>query len=109
MQGRELQSRLTLSGIGEVPVPTPRDAQEGTMNLLRAHDCQPTAASLTPSATRLLTIHDVADWLGVSKGWVYDHVTRKQPRLPCVRLGDMTHFRRVDIERFIEEHFSGSR
>jgi hypothetical protein len=26
---------------------------------------------------RLLTINEVAAWLGVSKGWVYDHVTRK--------------------------------
>ncbi|HKD07261.1 MAG TPA: helix-turn-helix domain-containing protein [Bryobacteraceae bacterium] len=79
------------------------------MKLLRAHDYQATAAPLTPFATRLLTIHDVADWLGVSKGWVYDHVTRKQPRLPCIRLGDMTRFRQEDIERFIEEHLSGSR
>jgi excisionase family DNA binding protein len=60
-------------------------------------------------ATRLLTIGDVAQWLGVSKGWVYDHVTRKQPRLPCIRLGEMTRFRAEDIEKFIQEHTSGSR
>jgi excisionase family DNA binding protein len=58
---------------------------------------------------RLLTIADVAAWLGVSKGWVYDHVTRKQPRLPCIRLGEMTRFRAADIEKFIQEHASGSR
>jgi excisionase family DNA binding protein len=52
----------------------------------------------------LLTIVDVAAWLGVSKGWVYDHTTRKQPRLPCIRLGEMTRFRREDVEKFIEEH-----
>jgi excisionase family DNA binding protein len=59
----------------------------------------------------LLTIGDVASWLGVSKGWVYDHVTRKQPRLPCIRLGEMTRFRKGDIEKFLEEHVkaSGSR
>jgi excisionase family DNA binding protein len=58
---------------------------------------------------RLLTIADVAAWLGVSKGWVYDHTTRKQPLLPCVRLGEMTRFRAEDIEKFIEEHMnSGS-
>jgi excisionase family DNA binding protein len=55
-----------------------------------------------------LTINDVAEWLGVSKGWVYDHTTRKEPRLPCIRLGEMTRFRREDIEKFIEEHASGS-
>jgi excisionase family DNA binding protein len=53
---------------------------------------------------RLLTINDVAEWLGVSKAWVYDHVTRKRPFLPCVRLGEITRFRRAEIERFIEEH-----
>ena len=53
---------------------------------------------------RLLTINDVAEWLGGSKAWVYDHVTRKKPFLPCVRLGEITRFRRVEIERFIQEH-----
>jgi excisionase family DNA binding protein len=53
---------------------------------------------------RLLTIADVAAWLGVSKGWVYDHTTRKQPLLPCIRLGEMTRFRREDVEKFIEEN-----
>ena len=66
---------------------------------------------MSPPTLRLLTITDVADWLGVSKGWVYDHVTRKQPRLPCIRLGELTRFRHKDIEKFIEEHVksSGSR
>ena len=44
---------------------------------------------------RLLTINDVAEWLGV---------TRKKPFLPCVRLGEITRFRRAEIERFIQEH-----
>jgi excisionase family DNA binding protein len=56
---------------------------------------------------RLLTISDVAEWLGVSKGWVYDHVTRKQPRLPCIRLGEMTRFRKADVEKFIEGYANG--
>ncbi len=49
---------------------------------------------------RLLTISEVATWLGVSKAWVYDHATRKRPFLPCVRLGEITRFRRGEIERF---------
>ena len=53
---------------------------------------------------RLLTITDVAAWLGVSKAWVYDHATRKKPFLPCVRFGELTRFRRSEIERFIQEH-----
>lgn len=53
---------------------------------------------------RLLTITEIAVWLGVSKAWVYDHATRKKPFLPCVRFGELTRFRRSEIERFIQEH-----
>ncbi|MGB6942471.1 MAG: helix-turn-helix domain-containing protein [Bryobacteraceae bacterium] len=63
--------------------------------------------SLHP-ADQLLTIADVAAWLGVSKAWVYDHVTRREPRIPCVRFGEMTRFRRSDIEQFIEQHGRGA-
>ena len=53
---------------------------------------------------RLLSTNEVAEWLGVSKAWVYDHATRKKPFLPCVRLGEITRFRRAEIESFIQEH-----
>jgi excisionase family DNA binding protein len=70
-----------------------------------AYDSRPV---LRPTAAdepeRLLTINEVAAWLGVSKGWVYDHATRKRPFLPCVRFGELTRFRRGEIERFIQEH-----
>ena len=62
------------------------------------------AAAETGQGPRLLTIAEVSAWLGVSKAWVYDHTTRKRPLLPCIRLGEMTRFKREDIERFIEEH-----
>ena len=65
------------------------------MKVLRAHDVLPQAES-----TRLLSINDVALWLDVSKGWVYDHVTRQEPRIPCIRFGELTRFRREDIEEF---------
>ena len=57
---------------------------------------------------RLLTINEVSEWLGVSKAWVYDHVTRKKPLLPCVRFGEITRFRRDEIEKFIQDHAKGS-
>jgi excisionase family DNA binding protein len=57
---------------------------------------------------RLLTINEVAEWLGVSRAWVYDHVTRKKPFLPCVRLGEITRFRAAEIERFIQDHARGN-
>ena len=67
-----------------------------------------TQSTLRPTAVdqaeRLLTITEVAVWLGVSKAWVYDHATRKKPFLPCVRFGELTRFRRGEIERFIQKH-----
>lgn len=55
----------------------------------------------------LLTLDQVAELLGVSKGWVRDHATRRQPRLSVVRLGGrraVLRFRPQDVERFISEH-----
>ena len=69
---------------------------------LNAH--RQTAQQQTGDHDRLLTINEVADWLGVSKAWVYDHVTRKRPFLPCVRFGELTRFRKTEIEQFIQEH-----
>jgi excisionase family DNA binding protein len=71
----------------------------------QAFDSQPTLRlAVANQPERLLTIDEVAAWLGVSKGWVYDHATRKKPFLPCVRFGELTRFRRSEIERFIQEH-----
>ena len=36
----------------------------------------------------ILTPREVAELLRVSEGWVRDHATRKQPRLPVVKLGE---------------------
>ena len=56
-----------------------------------------------PEHERLLTPGDVARWLGVSAGWVRDHATRKQPRLPVVRLGKLMRFRDEQVEAFLKE------
>lgn len=58
-------------------------------------------APATGQRERLLTPVEVADWLGVSPGWVRDHATRKDPRLPTVRLGKLMRFRASDVEAFI--------
>lgn len=50
----------------------------------------------------LLDAKQVARKLKVSYGWIKDHATRKQPRLPCVRLGSLLRFRPQDIEEFIK-------
>lgn len=50
----------------------------------------------------LLTAQEVAGILKVSYGWVRDHATRKEPRLRCVRVGDLLRFRPKDVTEFIE-------
>ena len=52
---------------------------------------------------RLLTVEDLAGRLQVSAAWVRDHATRKQPRLPVVRIGKLLRFRREEIEKWIRE------
>jgi predicted DNA-binding transcriptional regulator AlpA len=55
----------------------------------------------------LLTMNDVASMLAVSKAWVRDHATRRNPRIPVVRFGGrraVLRFRREDVTRFISEH-----
>jgi hypothetical protein len=55
------------------------------------------------AATTLLTPNDVARILNVSPAWVRDHATRKQPRIPALKLGKLLRFRPEDITLFLEE------
>ena len=57
----------------------------------------------------LLTPEQVAERLSVSVDWVRDHSSRKNPRLPVVRLGGgpgrkgLLRYRASEIEKFISE------
>jgi predicted DNA-binding transcriptional regulator AlpA len=52
----------------------------------------------------LLTVDDVARRLRVSKDWVWDHSSRKTPRLPVIQMGDgALRYRSSAIEDFISE------
>jgi helix-turn-helix protein len=64
--------------------------------------------SLAPTP-RLLTPDDVARMLNTSPGGVRDHATRRNPRIPVVRLGGkraILRFRTQDIENFVNAHLS---
>jgi excisionase family DNA binding protein len=55
----------------------------------------------------LLTLDEVAQRLGVSRDWARDHATRRNPRIPVVRLGGkraLLRFRPQDVDQFISEH-----
>ena len=47
---------------------------------------------------KLLTPKEVARWLDVSVDWVHNHATRKEPRLPVVRIGKLLRFRNEEVE-----------
>lgn len=57
---------------------------------------------------RLLSVSEVAEWLGVSPAWVRDHAQgRRLPQLPAVKLGEndgkgLWKFLEADIEQFIQ-------
>jgi excisionase family DNA binding protein len=73
-----------------------------------AHNSSPTMNDL---GARLLTLDEVAAWLGVSHDWVRDHATRRNPRIPVVRLGGkraLLRFRPQDVQQFIEKHLLGA-
>jgi len=67
------------------------------------------AGSVNPSepyqaiSAVLLTVEDVAARLRVSPDWVRDHASRKQPRLPVIRVGKLLRFRAHEIERWIQD------
>jgi predicted DNA-binding transcriptional regulator AlpA len=50
----------------------------------------------------LIDVAAVAVRLGMSEQWVRDHIERRHPKIPCVRLGAAVRFRPADIDRFIE-------
>jgi predicted DNA-binding transcriptional regulator AlpA len=56
------------------------------------------------SVDPLLTAEEVALRLRVSKDWVWDHSSRKTPRLPVIRMGDgALRYKASRIEEFISE------
>ena len=64
-------------------------------------------AQQPPPRLALLTLDQVAEMLGTSKAWVRDHATRRNPRIPCVRLGGrraLLRFRPQDIDTFIDKY-----
>ena len=50
---------------------------------------------------RLLTAREVAARLGVSERWVRDHATRRNPRIPAIKLGPLVRFRWADMQEFV--------
>jgi excisionase family DNA binding protein len=57
-------------------------------------------APLVPTSTRLLTVIEVADRLGVSKQWVWAQA--RAGRIPHVQLGRYRRFREEAIDAWLQ-------
>ena len=79
--------------------------------LRRDNSADPSMALAAGSSSfdPLWTPEQVARRLNVSPDWVRDHSSRKEPRLPVIRLGGgpgragLLRYRASQIEKFIEE------
>ncbi len=96
--------------IGPAPEPTllaDSELATNTLTLVSPSRRKGPQRALTPNpamADPLLTVEDVGQRLNVSKDWVWDHCSRKKPKLPFIRMGDgALRFRASAIEAFINE------
>ena len=86
-----------------LPNVQPGDAVENDLGPVRKPP-QRALSHTSPLTDPLLTVEDVSRRLNVSKDWVWDHCSRKLPRLPVIRRGDgALRFRTSAIEAFIDE------
>jgi hypothetical protein len=68
---------------------------------------QPSLFSPAELPPRLWTLDEVAEFLQMSTDWVRDHATRRQPRIPSIRLGGrraVLRFRPQDVRQFVNEN-----
>jgi hypothetical protein len=75
-----------------------------------AHQPQPQPSLFSPAELppRLWTVDEVAEFLQMSPAWVRDHATRREPRIPSIRLGGhraVLRFRPQDVQQFVNERF----
>ena len=95
------QESLKLRLVNAPPAPQEESSTPG----LGAESGDHSPARIGPtSVDPLLTADEVALRLRVSKDWVWDHSSRKTPRLPAIRIGDgALRYRASRIEEFISE------
>ena len=92
--------------IGPAPSLIPPNIESTYEELVPSHKKGPhRALTANPAMSDpLLTAENVGRRLNVSKDWVWDHCSRKKPKLPYIRMGDgALRFRASAIEAFINE------
>lgn len=54
------------------------------------------------ASNKLLTVRELAQYLGVPRGWVYRHVRPgSSDQLPSFRIGKYRRFRTADVDRWL--------
>lgn len=51
----------------------------------------------------LLTFREAMAYLNVTEAWL--RRARSERRIPCVKVGHLTHFRREDLDAYIENNY----
>jgi hypothetical protein len=59
-----------------------------------------TPAHLSKPSDGLLSVKQAAAFLGMSEGWLYGS------GIPCVKLGRRRHYRRIDLDTFVEHNLT---
>lgn len=88
---------------------TPQEATAELVQSFEAHQHQrePALFSAAELPPRLWTVDEVAEFLQMSGDWVRDHATRRQPRIPSIRLGGrraVLRFRPQDVRQFVDDN-----
>lgn len=60
---------------------------------------------VTELRTRLMTVDEVCDYLGLSRDFVYDQV--RYGTLRCSRIARQLRFRLADVDSFVDQHAVG--
>ena len=55
-------------------------------------------------AEKPMKVRDVAAYLGVSGGWVRNHITKKKPMIPHTRIGRVVRFYKPELEAFLAKY-----
>jgi hypothetical protein len=105
------EERRHMSGNGQWRNLSTREASEQSSEVLPGDRSaeSPTGCPAALAYDPLWTPEQVAQRLNVSSDWVRDHSSRKEPRLPVIRLGGgpgragLLRYRASQIEKFLEE------
>jgi len=93
--------RAFVLALAELLEPSLREAGVWRTSDVRAPPAAPPAEQKAPSLkTGLLSAEDAAEYLGMSKSWVYK--AAEFGRLPCVRIGSALRFDPSELQAFVK-------